>query len=82
MQLRCILQASTPVMSEQQQRLRMFLIPCSCGKTFAVSEDYDRNGTNWTRYLICPSCGKRHNPKNRLLRIDYQPEGYWRIGSC
>jgi len=66
----------------EQQRFRMFLIPCSCGKTFAVSEDYDRNGTNWTRYLICPNCGKRHDPKNRLLRIDYQREGYWKIGSC
>jgi hypothetical protein len=26
-------------------RLKMFLVPCSCGTTFAVSENYDRQGT-------------------------------------
>jgi hypothetical protein len=63
-------------------RLKMFLIPCSCGKTFAVSEDYDRHGTNWTRYLICPNCGKRHDPKNRLIELGYQPQGYWKVDGC
>ena len=65
-----------------QTRLRMFLIPCSCGKTFAVSDDYDRHGTNWTRYLICPNCGKRHDPKNRLIELGFQPEGYWKVDAC
>jgi hypothetical protein len=68
--------------SGPQTRLRMFLIPCSCGKTFAVSEDYDRHGTNWTRYLICPNCGKRHDPKNRLIELGYQPQGYWKVDGC
>jgi hypothetical protein len=63
-------------------RLKMFLIPCSCGKTFAVSEDYDRHGTNWTRYLICPNCSKRHDPKNRLIELGYQPQGYWKVDAC
>jgi len=63
-------------------RLRMFLIPCSCGKTFAVSQDCDRHGTNWTRYLICPNCGKRHDPKNRLIELGYQLEGYWKVDAC
>jgi DNA-directed RNA polymerase subunit RPC12/RpoP len=60
----------------------MFLVPCSCGRTFAVSENYDREGTSWTRYLICPNCGKRHDPKNRLLRLGFQREGYWKVDGC
>jgi len=74
-----------PPVSEKagsKTRLKMFLIPCSCGKTFAVSEDYDRHGTNWTRYLICPNCGKRHDPKNRLIELGYQLEGYWKVDAC
>jgi len=67
---------------DSKTRLKMFLIPCSCGKTFAVSEDYDRQGTNWTRYLICPNCGKRHDPKNRLIELGFQPEGYWKVDAC
>jgi DNA-directed RNA polymerase subunit RPC12/RpoP len=62
--------------------LRMLLIPCSCGKTFAVSEGYDHQGTQWTRYLICPNCGKRHDPKNRLLQISYQHDRYWKVDGC
>jgi hydrogenase maturation factor HypF (carbamoyltransferase family) len=61
---------------------RMFLIPCSCGITFAVSENYDRKGTLWSRYLICRGCGKRHDPKNRLLQMGYQREGYWKVDGC
>lgn len=63
-------------------RLKMYLVPCSCGMTFAVSEDYDRRGTSWRRYFACPACGKRHDPKNRLLEIGYQPEGYWKVDQC
>jgi hypothetical protein len=62
--------------------LRMFLIPCSCGTTFAVAENYDHQGTAWGRYLVCPSCGKRHDPKNRLLQIGFHPEGYWKVDEC
>ena len=50
-------------------RLKMYLVPCSCGTTFAVSENYDRQGTDWSRYLKCPNCGKRHDPKNRLREL-------------
>ena len=50
------------------QRLKMFVIPCSCGTTFAVAENYDHQGTAWRRYLKCPNCEKRHDPKNRLLQ--------------
>ena len=66
----------------EKPRLRMFLVPCSCGATFAVSEEYDRHGTNWSRYLICPSCGKRHDPKNRLLELGYHTDGYWKVDRC
>ena len=62
--------------------LRMFLVPCSCGTTFAVSHQYDRHGTGWSRYLTCPSCGKRHDPKNRLLELGYQSERFWRVNKC
>ena len=61
---------------------RMFLIPCSCGTTFAVAENYDRLGTAWSRYMICPGCGKRHDPKNRLLQMGFHPEGYWKVDDC
>jgi hypothetical protein len=60
----------------------MFLVPCSCRTTFAVAENYDHRGTAWSRYLICPNCGKRHDPKNRLLQVAYQREGYWRVDEC
>jgi len=49
----------------------MFLVPCSCGLTFAVADNYDRKGTAWSRYLPCPQCGKRHDPKNRLLQMGF-----------
>jgi hypothetical protein len=62
--------------------LRMFLIPCSCGTTFAVAEDYDLQGTAWGRYLVCPGCGKRHDPKNRLLQMGFHAEGYWKVDAC
>ncbi len=61
---------------------RMFLIPCSCRTTFAIAENYDLRGTTWSRYLVCPNCGKRHDPKNRLLHVSYQREGYWRVDDC
>jgi hypothetical protein len=60
----------------------MHLLPCICGQTFAVSADYDRLGTTWSRYLICPNCGKRPDPKNRLLELRYQSDGYWKVDKC
>ena len=60
----------------------MYLIPCSCGTTFAVSPEYDRAGSRWNRYLSCPGCGKRHDPKNRILEMGYRPEGYWTVDKC
>lgn len=62
--------------------LRMFLVPCSCGMTFAVAENYDRQGTAWSRYMICPGCGKRHDPKNRLLQMAFHTDGYWSVDDC
>jgi hydrogenase maturation factor HypF (carbamoyltransferase family) len=64
------------------KRIKMYLVPCSCGTTFTVAEDYDRRGTTWSRYLPCPNCGKRHDPKNRLPQIGYQREGYWKVDEC
>jgi hypothetical protein len=61
---------------------RMRLVPCSCGTTFAVSENYDRRGSALGRYLTCPNCGKRHDPKNRLLQVGFQRDGYWKVDGC
>ena len=61
---------------------RLLLIPCSCGTTFAVPEQYDQHGGQLSRYLICPGCGKRHDPRNRLLHLGYQREGYWKVDGC
>ena len=60
----------------------MFLVPCSCGTAFAAAENYDRHGSAWSRYLMCPKCGKRHDPRNRLLRVGYQREGDWQVDEC
>jgi hypothetical protein len=67
---------------KEQPALKMFLVPCSCGTTFAVAENYDRQGTAWGRYLPCPTCGKRHDPKNRLLQMGYQRDGFWKVDEC
>jgi len=67
---------------DTEKDFRMFLVPCSCGTTFAVGEEYDRQGTRWSRYLPCPNCGKKHDPKNRLLVMGYHRQGYWRVDEC
>ena len=64
------------------RHLRMYLVPCSCGTTFAVTEDHDSKGSSWNQYLKCPKCGKRHDPKNRLLLLNYQKDGYWKVEQC
>ncbi len=60
----------------------MRLVPCSCGTTFAVAEGYDQAGSRWGRFLVCPKCGKRHDPRNRLLRLGYQRERFWKVEEC
>lgn len=62
--------------------LTMLLIPCSCGATFSVAQNYDRQGSAWSRYLPCPRCGKRHDPRNRLLQLAYQSRKYWQVETC
>ena len=47
-----------------------------------VTEEYDRQGTGWSRYFVCPGCGKRHDPKNRVLELGYHAEGYWKVDKC
>ena len=66
----------------EPKKFRMFLIPCSCGASFAVSEDYDRKGMHIRSFIPCPNCGKRHDPRNRLLHLDYQEEHFWKVGGC
>jgi hydrogenase maturation factor HypF (carbamoyltransferase family) len=61
---------------------RMFLIPCSCGVSFAVAEGFDRKGMHLRSFIPCPNCGKRQDPRNRLLRLDYQEEQFWKVGGC
>ena len=72
----------TPKEREQQVHLRMFLLPCSCGTTFAIAENFDRQGTHIRSFLPCPNCGKRHDPKNRVLRMDYSVERFWKVDGC
>jgi hypothetical protein len=60
----------------------MYLVPCSCGTNFAVLKDYDQRGSHLRSFLKCPNCGKRHDPRNRLLQLGYQREGYWKVESC
>ena len=67
---------------EPKKKFRMLLIPCSCGASFAVSEDYDRKGMHIRSFIPCPNCGKRHDPRNRLLHLDNQEERFWKVGGC
>jgi hypothetical protein len=30
-------------------------------------------------FLPCHGCGKRHDPRNRLLRLGYHQEGFWTV---
>ena len=62
--------------------LRMLLIPCSCGTTFAVAEDFDRKGMHLRSFIPCPNCGKRHDPRNRLLSMGYCDEHFWKVDGC
>ena len=34
-----------------KKNLCMFLIPCSCGASFAVTEDYDRRGMHLRSFI-------------------------------
>ena len=68
--------------TSEPSSVSMFLIPCSCGESFAVSEDFDRKGTHIRSFIPCPNCGKRHDPKNRLLKLGYHREGYWGVDDC
>ena len=56
--------------------------PCSCGTTFAVAENYDHQRHSLEPLPDCPCCGKRHDPKNRLLQLGYHREGYWKVDEC
>jgi hypothetical protein len=64
------------------ESLEMRLVPCSCGLTFAVAKEYDQGGSGWNRFLVCPKCGKRHDPRNRLLHLGYQKERFWKVDGC
>jgi hypothetical protein len=70
------------VKQQKSASLRMFLIPCSCGTTFAVADDFDHKGMHIRSFIPCPNCGKRHDPKNRLLQLGYHREGYWKVDEC
>lgn len=68
--------------SDPRDGPQMLLIPCSCGQTFAVSSRFDSQGSAYRRFLVCPACGKRHDPRNRLLHLGFQRDGYWKVDGC
>jgi hydrogenase maturation factor HypF (carbamoyltransferase family) len=70
------------VAKEREEHPRMFLIPCSCGTSFAIAEDFDRQGTHIRSFIPCPNCGKRHDPKNRVLRLGYSRDRFWKVDGC
>jgi hydrogenase maturation factor HypF (carbamoyltransferase family) len=72
----------TAKVREERKHPQMFLIPCSCGTTFAIAKDFDRQGTHIRSFLPCPNCGKRHDPKNRVLRLGYSAERFWKVDGC
>jgi hydrogenase maturation factor HypF (carbamoyltransferase family) len=74
--------AATKGEKAPEKTFRMLLIPCSCGHSFAVSEEYDRKGMHLRSFIPCPYCGKRHDPRNRLLSLGYQSEHFWKVDDC
>ncbi len=46
--------------------IRMFLVPCSCGTTFAVTDDYDRKGTHIRSFLPCPTLWQAPRPQESI----------------
>lgn len=70
------------VKTPAKNRLRMFLIPCGCGVSFAVSEDYDRQGMHLRSFIPCPNCGMRHDPRNYVLHLGYHQERFWTVDDC
>ena len=62
--------------------LQVLMVPCSCGTTFSVAKGDNREGVSWSRFLVCPKCGKRHDPRNRLLHLGYQQERFWKVEEC
>ena len=64
------------------EALQVQMVPCSCGTTFSVAKGDNRAGTSWRRFLVCPECGKRHDPRNRLLLLGYQQGRFWRVEEC
>jgi hypothetical protein len=74
--------ADDPASANNKDQPRIFMVPCSCGTTFGVSQNYDRGDSRLSRYLTCPNCGKRHDPRNRLLEIGYQARGFWAVDKC
>ena len=68
--------------AKRDKAISVYLIPCSCGTTFSVAPDYDHHGSHWTRFLPCPTCGKRHDPRNRLVRMGYQSGKFWTVDEC
>ena len=67
---------------DQKNNLKMFLIPCSCGASFAVSEDSDRQGMHLRSFIPCPNCGKRHDPRNRVISLGYDAGRFWKVDGC
>jgi hypothetical protein len=74
--------ADDPARTNNKDQPRIFMVPCSCGTPFGLCENYDRGGSRLCRYLTCPDCGKRHDPRNRLLEIGYQARGFWAVDKC
>jgi len=53
---------------EQQKPSAHVLIPAAAVR-HCLAEDFDRQGTHIRSFIPCPNCGKRRDPKNRVLRL-------------
>jgi hypothetical protein len=39
-------------------------------------------GPDGAAILYAQVVAKRHDPKNRLLELHYDPDGYWKVAKC
>jgi len=71
-----------PKASKPDLPVNVYLVPCSCGTTFSVAPGYDQHGSRWSRFLACPNCDKKHDPRNRVLRLGYRSGKFWTVDDC
>ncbi len=68
--------------SETNSDLKLYLVPCSCAVHSRSRKTTIVRGLPWGRYLKCPSCGKRHDPKTAFCNSAFNVAGTGKVDGC